>query len=218
MKIKSKLSLTIPFILGIAFNAQAEKISLNYDGFFDRMDDLNAPEYQNVKLAFYLKNKEGQACKIESAELATKLVKKDVYFLDSGELLLPFDEKLDQEKASLNVTVADNQNCSLTIQLESSQLHTNSLKVKDAKHLVSTFDTALKDLAGMMSFLTPDVNGITVVGTKGQIYTAETMFKLCQQTDVCVIDVNELNNAMTNNVNSIEFSENISKILPYIAK
>jgi hypothetical protein len=86
--------------LGVVFDAFADKLEteqlvLNYDGFYDRLEQLDEPEYQQIKLAFYLKDEKGLPCNIVAAQLATRFKQRDVYFFELGELLLPYDEKLD---------------------------------------------------------------------------------------------------------------------------
>lgn len=146
----------------LSLNATAQnKLELNYDGFFDRMKDLEEPEYQGVKLAFYLMDREGAPCPVSGAKLTTKIKMQDVYVLDSGELLLPYEPLLDQDKALLVIDKKDNRECGLNMRLESSQLFNKKVDKQKAIELTDKFAAAFDDLGGMMSFMLPKVQGIT---------------------------------------------------------
>ena len=133
------------FLVAALFSSQMsafeKEVILNYDGFFDRMDDLNEPEFVDIKLAFYF-NELGStnACPIIRSQIRTKLDSMDVYFLESGEVLLPFDEQLDLDKAKLVITTTDNVDCGLNMRLEASFLIEQEIKIEKAKTLVKTFD------------------------------------------------------------------------------
>lgn len=156
----SKIALFALSLMPLTAVAQ-DKLELNYDGFFDRMKDLEEPEYQGVKLAFYLMDREGAPCPVSGAKLTTKLKEQDVYVLDNGELLLPYEPLLDQDKALLIIDKKDNRECGLNMRLESSQLFSEKVKKQQALELTEKFAAAFDDLGGMMSFMLPKVEGIT---------------------------------------------------------
>ena len=193
--------------------AKDNALVLNYDGFFDRMDDLDEPEYVDVKLAFYFKNKQnGEACKIDSAELKTQDRQKQVYFLASGELLLPFDEQLDMDKAKLIIHKQDNQECGLDMRLENSQLLSQDITTEQVSKLTKTFGLALKELGGMMSFLVPDVAGVTFLAKPGQALVVESSSKIQCNDNGCTIKAGD----MTNDNQTIRFNYPPQKAVPFI--
>lgn len=146
----------------LSLNATAQdKLELNYDGFFDRMKDLEEPEYQGVKLAFYLMDREGIPCPVSGAKLTTKIKNQEVYVLDNGELLLPYEPLLDQDKALLIIDKKDSRECGLNMRLESSQLFNTKVEKQKAIELTDKFAAAFDDLGGMMSFMLPKVEGVT---------------------------------------------------------
>ena len=92
MKKLKLFGLVLPALVCGSVFAAENVMSLSYDGFFDRIEKLDKPEFQNVKLAFYLTEMStGKPCGIKSVELKTKLKSKKVYFYESGEVVLPFD-------------------------------------------------------------------------------------------------------------------------------
>jgi hypothetical protein len=197
-----------------SFAMQKENaLILNYDGFFDRMEEFDEPEFLGVKLAFYFKSKQtGKACAIESAQLKTQDRKKPVYYLDTGEVLLPFDEQLDMDKAKLIIVKKDDEECGLDMRIENSQLLTQHISVSQVVDLTEKFSSALTELGGMMSFLMPSVTGITYLGEEGKpLSVLGQSFGNCDPKG-CTFLKSELDNASGN----IEFSYPPLKAVPFI--
>ena len=189
-------SITVPFLFagtGIANSTNDQNLMvLNYDGFFDRMDDLEAPEYSSIKLAFYLKDKNSEPCKVESVQLKTKQKSLDVYLMDDGELLLPFEPKFDQDKAAIVINKLDTSICGLDMRLESTQLFGTKVTLENSLALIATFDTAFSDLGGMMSFMLPSVAGISFLAEQNQkLYLLDTNLGQCSENS-CTITKSEL--------------------------
>ncbi|MDU0111644.1 DUF2987 domain-containing protein [Psychrosphaera aquimarina] len=196
------------------FNTYADstQLVLNYDGFFDRMDDLDEPEYQDIKLAFYFMDVKGNACPVKAVRLQTQLAKKEVYHLASGEILLPFDHQLDADKAAIVIDKVDSQPCGLDMRLETSILFEQKVGVEKAKSLIGTFDLALNDLAGMMSFTLPDVVGITFKSKIGETLTITNLAAGHCELNACTLTLSDL----TLYQETIKFSHTIMKAVPYI--
>lgn len=188
----------------------ANQLVFNYDGFFDRMDDLNEPQFHNIKLAFYLKNKQQQSCDVESVWLTTKVDKMEVYYLPNGELLLPFDEQMDADKAAVVVNKSE-QECGLSMRLESKVLIAKSFPKQQALELHKSFSEGLKEMAGMMAFLAPTVQGITFVA-EGKTLRLENELGIKCELGMCTI----INEQLTNLPDTLEFNIAPEKVLPYI--
>ncbi len=185
---------------------------LNYDGFFDRIEKLDDPEFMDVKLAFYLKRlKDGSTCPIKSVNLKTKLKNKSVYFLDNGEVILPYDKQLDLDKAHVVIEKNTFDECGLDMRLESTKLFNKEVSVEDINQLTKSFDGALKELAGMMSFLTPDVVGVTFVSSENSTLSlVNSKLGKCNENR-CTITINNLVNTEV-----ILFNQKPDKAIPFI--
>jgi hypothetical protein len=201
-------------LLPMAAHAASEEnqLVLNYDGFFDRLEDLNESEYQDIKLAFYFMNQQGDACPVKSVRLQTQLNKMEVYYLPSGEILLPFDHQLDADKAAIVIEKADDQICGLNMRLESVILLDKDVDVTKAKSLISTFDLALNDLAGMMSFTLPDVVGISFKAAADETLTINNMIAGECKLNSCTLSLADLDLYQ----DKVSFSHSIVKALPFI--
>jgi len=197
-------------------NTEENQLVLNYDGFFDRLEDLDEAEYQDIKLAFYFMNQSGEACPVKSVKLQTKLKQMEVYNLPSGEILLPFDHQLDADKAAIVIEKQDEQLCGLDMRLESVILLDKDVDVIKAKSLVATFDLALNDLAGMMSFTLPDVVGVTFKSEVNQVLsiTNEKIGKC--ELNRCTVTLAELSSLQEQKQKTISFSRSITKVVPFI--
>lgn len=207
----SKIVLLTLSIMPFSGLAQS-KLELNYDGFFDRMKDLEEPEYQGIKLAFYLMDREGAPCPVSSAKLTTKVKKQEVYVLDNGELLLPFEPLLDQDKALLVVDKKDNRECGLNMRLESSSLFNSKVSKQQALDLTNKFATAFDDLGGMMSFMLPKVEGVTFKFSDGVVPTIKPANIGKCEKEGCTI----LKGDLVKFEGNVEFNGSPVKVVPYI--
>lgn len=215
MKKLKLFGLVLPALVCSSVFAAENVMSLSYDGFFDRIEKLDKPEFQNVKLAFYLKEMTtGKPCNIKSVELKTKLKSKKVYFYDSGEVILPFDKQFDLDKAQVVIEKENNDNCGLDMRIESIGLFDNQIKKVELIDLVDTFSAALKKQTGMLSFLAPEVIGATFLAPEGRRMEilggakGECNDLGCTITKTDIEENNDL----------IEFSVKPIKALPYIQK
>ncbi len=206
-----------PLLLALSLAPSAvlaqDKLELNYDGFFDRMKDLEEPEYQGVKLAFYLMDREGQPCPITTAKLSTKVKQQDVYVLDNGEMLLPYEPLLDQDKALLVIDKKDSRECGLNMRLESNQLFDAKVSKQHTLELTDKFAAAFDDLGGMMSFMLPKVRGITFKFAD-DVTPEMTNPALgeCNQQSGCTI----LKGDLVKSDSEVEFNHKPVKAVPYI--
>lgn len=209
MKLFKPFALTL---CALPMAVMAQQVELNYDGFFDRMKDLDEPEYQGVKLAFYFVDRAGQPCPVKQAKLATKLKSKEVYVLETGEILLPYDPILDQDKASLVIDKVDDRECGLNMRLESNQLFGRKLSKEEVVTLTDKFAVAFDDLGGMMSFMLPKVHGVTfqfAEDVKASVLPAKI-----GKCDVkgCTV----LKSELVNYQGEISFNQKPIKAVPYI--
>lgn len=186
---------------------------LNYDGFFDRIDDIEAIEYSDIKLAFYFTSIESNlVCPIRSATLKTKFKAIPVYYLADGEVILPYDRKLDQDKAQLLIETDFGYNCGLNMRLENRFLLSETLPTGRLVNLVSVFDNALQDLGGMMSFLVPNVDGLTFLGKADETLTITNGRSEWCSENQCKITIADLKSVGQ----ALHFSSEPLKIMPYI--
>ncbi len=189
---------------------------LSYDGFFDRIKKFDDPEFSNVKLAFYLKTlKTNQACKINSVYLKTKLKSKKVYFYETGEIVLPFDIQLDLDKANVVINKQTDEECGLDMRIESVALLNKTMTKDEINSLINTFKLALDKQAGMMSFLLPEVKGVTFVGEQGKsLAIKNTLVGSCSEKG-CSITKSDLDDLYSEE-KLIEFNAAPVKAVPFI--
>jgi len=214
MKFAKSFLLSLSLVL-VAPSEAAQQLVLNYDGFFDRLEDLDEPEYSKVTLGFYFKEiGSNEPCKMTSVKLKSQSESKDVYFYPSGEVLLPFDEQLDMDKAKLIISHETSHDCGLDMRLESKALLSKTIKSQEAEELLLTFDAALDELAGMMSFLLPDVAGVTFLASEGQKLTLDNPHGIeCDELG-CTVLKSELEGLN----DTLRFNVVPKKAVPFIKK
>lgn len=211
-----KTLLFLFLLSGAVCASDTQQMVLNYDGFFDRMESLDDPEFVDVKLAFYFTQRgKTNACPITSAKLKTELKSQDVYYFDSGEVVLPFDKQLDLDKAKLVIESKAGFDCGLNMRIESKQIFSDSMSKDQTQQLIHSFDVALDELGGMMSFLMPDVTGVKFLGNEQNSTTqlASNIGRCSENT--CIVTLQELENSADT---KLVFNVAPSKAVPHIQK
>ena len=205
----SALCVTSPSI------AQDTSLILNYDGFFDRLDDLDEPEYADITLGFYFRKLGSQQpCGIRSAVIKSQSDERNVYFYPSGEVILPFDKQLDMDKAKLIIEKIDASQCGLDMRLETKAVLSATIPKAQVLRYIKTFDLALDEMGGMMAFMMPDVAGITFLAAEDKpLQFNNSGIGRCDAFG-CTLMLTELDKLDQ----ALIFNYQPNKAVPYIAK
>ena len=211
----SYLALASALFISSPSIAQDTKLILNYDGFFDRLDDLDEPEYADITLGFYFRKLGTQEpCGIRSAVIKSQTDERNVYFYPSGEVILPFDEQLDMDKAKLIIEKLDASQCGLDMRLETKSVISATITKEQVFHYIQTFDLALDEMGGMMAFMMPDVAGITFLAAEDKpLQLKNSGIGRCD-TYGCTLMLTELDKIDQ----ALIFNYQPNKAVPYIAK
>lgn len=136
----------------------------NYDGFFARMKKSEKVEFSDITLAFVLQ-KAGttEACTVEKALITTDISEAPLIIAGNGELMLPFDEMLNAQKALIVLKQPDDAvACDLNFKLRSKMPIPQQVTVAQLRKLQGQFDELLDSLAGWGKYWLPEVSGLTV--------------------------------------------------------
>ncbi|WP_239393175.1 DUF2987 domain-containing protein [Pseudoalteromonas sp. OOF1S-7] len=157
-------------LAGAATSVQAqEEFVVSYDGFYDRLKVVEKGEFEFARVNFYLVDIASLApCQIQSGKIVTETTEQPLNYTQQAQLLLPYSEKLDKDKA---VIVAQPQNpqhdCQIKFQIESAYFTNTHLTRQRLYQLHNEFDELLSDLSGffvskLMGFLLPQQKGVRV--------------------------------------------------------
>ena len=149
--------------------AQSNEFVVSYDGFYDRLKVVNKGDFQFAQVNFYITDiATGDACLIKSGRIITERQEFALNFTDKAQLLLPFDQQLDKDKAVIVIEPINEQHdCQLKLQIEAREFANNNLNRYQMYQLNAEFDDLLSDLSGffitkLMSFLLPEQKGLVL--------------------------------------------------------
>lgn len=136
----------------------------NYDGFYARMKKSEKAEFSDITLAFVLQRTGStEPCAIEQAKITTDISEAPLTLAHNGELILPFDQKLNDNKAIIRLYQAEGATpCDLNFKLRSKMPLEQDTQVATLVRMQGQFDELLDSLAGLGKYWLPDVTGLTL--------------------------------------------------------
>ena len=148
---------------------QAEEFVVSYDGFHDRLKVMEKGEFEFARVNFYIVDIATlEPCAIESGKIVTENSEQPLSYTEQAQLLLPYDDKLDKDKAVLVIQPKNPKHaCQLKFQIEAEHFDAQNFTKADLHQLHHEFDELLSDLSGffvskLMGFLLPAQKGISV--------------------------------------------------------
>ncbi|TMP29114.1 DUF2987 domain-containing protein [Pseudoalteromonas rubra] len=167
---KSRMLALLLGMAGVATGAQAqEEFVVSYDGFYDRLKVVEKGEFEFARVNFYLVDIASLApCQLKAGKIVTETSEQPLNYTQEAQLLLPFSEKLDKDKAVIVAKPLNAQHdCQIKFQIESEYFTTAHLTRQRLYQLHHEFDELLSDLSGffvskLMGFLLPQQKGVKV--------------------------------------------------------
>lgn len=156
------------FLIGLSalvsvFSVSAETLSLNYEGFYDRMKVVKDDDYSLVDMQFTLvTERDSKPCPVKEGLLLTETTEQNILIKeDNKQIFLPFDKQLDSDKAILTFNIPGPARCTLSMQVISTLPMQKNLDVSKLQEVRNQFEALYDDLAGIfVSWLLPDVQGV----------------------------------------------------------
>jgi len=205
-----------------SFVTTAKDFMASYDGFYDRMKVVNKGEYTQAKVGFYLADMtSGDKCELSKGEIITEKQAFPLNYSEEMELLLPFDVKLDKDKAMVVAkTINPKHECQLIMQIEAPSDNRNSFSKAHLYNTYTEFDDLIDDLSGFVlstvfGFLMPDTLGVTLIFDQPVQLLSQNQDDIKCTDSRCTIT---MNSGWKSNSESVNFSIAPTKIIPYIEK
>ncbi len=202
-----KLLLSI-LLLTLNFSASAESISLEYEGFYARLKQLNSDNYSLVDIAFSVPKENG--CIIESGVITTEKEQFPLVITEHQRIFIPFDESLKSNRAVIRLQMKEEaQQCGIAMQLRAKQVRSQYTQA-DLVALEQEMNGLLKKLQGFpMRYFMADIKGIrfqfeqaTSVQIDGKQQMVDKRLSLSSQ--------------QVENLNKVEFSQQPIVVSPWI--
>ncbi len=176
--------LSVLLFLGLSLSVSAKPISLEYEGFYARLKQLNSGNYPLVDIAFSVPETNG--CTIKTGFIATEKERFPLVIASHQRLLIPFDDSLKSNRATINLQMKDNaQQCGIAMQIRAKQTKKYYAQA-DLIALQQEMNALLRKLQGFpMRYFMADINGVsfqfeqpTTVILDGETQEIETRFNL----------------------------------------
>jgi hypothetical protein len=101
-------------------SANAETISLEYKGFYDRLKQVSKGHYQLVEIAFSVPMQEN--CLIQSGTISSEKSSTPLTYTEAQRLFIPLDNDLKDQRALVNLTFAASaEGCGIAMQVRAKQ-------------------------------------------------------------------------------------------------
>lgn len=209
-------------LVSTSFITTAKEFVASYDGFYDRMKVVNKGEFTQAKVGFYLKEfSSGESCILSKGHIITEKQEFPLNFSQSMELLLPFDEKLDKDKAMVIAYPKNPEHeCQLVMQIEALANHQTRFTKSELYTSYTELDDLIDDLSGFVlstvfGFLMPDMVGVTLVFDQRVNLLSQSNNAVKCSDMRCTIT---MNSDWKDNSDELNFSIAPTKIIPYIEK
>ncbi|TKB50509.1 DUF2987 domain-containing protein [Ferrimonas sediminicola] len=155
--------------LALSFSAQA--LTLDYKGFYDRLDKLYQPGINRLKLVFYFKDREtGAPCRVNAGRILRHETAQPLLVGQQQQLLLPFDRDLRQNAAVIQVALENEPRCDFAMQIQAETLDQTRFSGDQLAEIRDQMNRLMRSYAGVgFGWLQPEVKGVTlslVEGTK----------------------------------------------------
>lgn len=203
----------------MVFGVSAETLSLNYEGFYDRMKVVKDDDYSLVDMQFTLvEERTGVPCPVVEGVLLTESTEQNILIKDdTKQIFLPFDKTLDSDKAILTFNIPGATRCTLSMQVVSSMTLLSHFEVSKLNDVRYQFEALYDDLAGFfVSWLLPDIKGVIFDFAKATTVSDSLLNNpaiSCELTR-CFVDLS----VGSQLPDTIEFSSSPTVLRPWIAK
>ena len=154
-----KKGLLFSCLLVAVTSVQAAPISLPYQGFYQRLKQVNQGNYPLIEIAFSVPHK--SRCLIKSGTLTTENESFPLTITEDQRIFLPYDARLKSDRALVNLDIEGSaDNCSISMQVRAKNTK-QSYSQKEVLELQAEMNTMLSDMQGFpMRYFSQDIAGV----------------------------------------------------------
>lgn len=193
-----------------ATNLQAETISLEYKGFYDRLKQVNKGNYQLVEIAFSVPMLPN--CLIQSGTISSELNSTPLTYTKAQRLFIPFDDALKDQRALVNLEFEGKADgCGIAMQVRAKQTLVTYDKAR-LTQIASEMDALLGAMQGFpMRYFKEPIAGLNFEFAQGQAVTV-TLDGHEQQVNRSF----KLSTEQLNSLTSLQFSQEPTVLSPWV--
>lgn len=164
----------------VTSTAAAVESKVSYGDFYKRLAVVEKESLKKVAPAFYLLKLDSSGpCLLSQVHLETNSQRVDVVQESTGELHIPFDAQLKQDKAELVMDFPSEPNCAMSIQTKLVQPLTELTSVDSLSEVANELNLLVRGHAGFWGkMFLPDFKGISLqlVAGSNEISIMDTVF------------------------------------------
>ncbi|MEZ9197800.1 DUF2987 domain-containing protein [Shewanella sp. 10N.286.54.B9] len=156
---KKHLLLSLMFLSCSAVHA--EPISLEYQGFYQRLKQVNKGNYQLVEVAFSVSKKND--CKVIDGSITTEKESYPLTITQDQRIFLPYDVKLKSDRALVNLNVdGDANSCAIAMQVRAKTTKM-AYDRTELLQIQTEMDALLNQMQGFpMRYFASDIAGLNL--------------------------------------------------------
>ena len=139
----------------------AEPISLEYQGFYQRLKQVNKGNYQLVEVAFSVSKKND--CKVIDGTITTEKESYPLTITQDQRIFLPYDVKLKSDRALVNLNVdGDANSCAIAMQVRAKTTKM-AYDRTELLQIQTEMDALLNQMQGFpMRYFASDIAGLNL--------------------------------------------------------
>ncbi|ACJ29322.1 Conserved hypothetical protein [Shewanella piezotolerans WP3] len=156
-----KKHLLLSLIILSCSAVHAEPISLEYQGFYQRLKQVNKGNYQLVEVAFSVSK--ANDCKVIDGTITTEKESYPLTITKEQRIFLPYDVKLKSDRALVNLNVdGDANSCAIAMQVRAKNTKL-AYEASELLQIQSEMDALLNQMQGFpMRYFSSDIAGLNL--------------------------------------------------------
>lgn len=204
-----KKHLLLSLIILSCSAVHAEPISLEYQGFYQRLKQVNKGNYQLVEVAFSVSK--ANDCKVIDGTITTEKESYPLTITKEQRIFLPYDVKLKSDRALVNLNVdGDANSCAIAMQVRAKNTKL-AYEASELLQIQSEMDALLNQMQGFpMRYFSPDIAGLNLEFGTEVIMTLDGK-------QIPVSGTYRLARDVIEQLKSIEFTQSPKVISPWTA-
>ncbi|MCL1095969.1 DUF2987 domain-containing protein [Shewanella kaireitica] len=156
-----KKHLLLSLIILSCSAVHAEPISLEYQGFYQRLKQVNKGNYQLVEVAFSVSK--ANDCKVIDGTITTEKESYPLTITQDQRIFLPYDVKLKSDRALINLNVdGDAKSCAIAMQVRAKTTKI-AYDRSELLQIQTEMDALLSQMQGFpMRYFSSDIAGLNL--------------------------------------------------------
>jgi Protein of unknown function (DUF2987) len=224
--IKSFSLATICVLTSLSGGAAAGvETSFTYSGLYKSLKTASANDYSQIALNFYLfenGKSNDQVCPIEGGYISDGDKKIDLTMNERGQMLLPLDKSLKQDRAAITISTAEKNMCHLSMRIEVASFELVNTSLISVNGWIDQISELFAELAGWPGrYFMPELTGLNFklanTGHQSVYFVDAEHRQLLKTTESDNIYLSRSVIEKLSQTGNLEFSDTLLAVTPQLA-